>query len=50
MPLSSRPSEARAGTHNHRSRFGEGCCNFVRNNERLGLMGWTAPYGISVPE
>ena len=27
-----------------------GLVDDLRNNEGLGLMVWTAPYGISVPE
>ena len=38
---------AKAGTHNHRIEFGEDWWLPVsRHNHSLGLMVWTAPYGI----
>jgi hypothetical protein len=48
---SSRPSEARAGNHNHQCGLFERAGGSARNHrEHLWLMVWTAPYGISVPE
>jgi hypothetical protein len=41
---------AKAGTHNHRFLLGPQASAKVPQERSRGMLGWTAPDGISVPE